>query len=172
MPGRKATFAPCSSAGSWPIAPSISSDAKIRPGTRIPALYSLGRSQRQSSIFWRMSFQLAAISLLRCRTRPVPGNRRPPAPPVRRLFHVEAGEQHLLRVQVVQELRQPAYEECLAVARLDIDLALFGLADAAEVRHEAEHAGGGVGEQVLQASGVGDDPRVGGGLQDLEGGGR
>jgi len=62
MPGRKATFATCSSAWSWPITPSIASDAKIRPGTRIPALYSSGRSQRQSSILVRTFFQLAAIS--------------------------------------------------------------------------------------------------------------
>src|SRR3990170_2988002 len=141
MPGRKATFATCSSAWSWPITPSISSDAKIRPGTRIPALYSLGRSQRQSSIFWRMFFQMAAIA----GSSDVEQDLGPVAPVLRR--HL----QHVPR------------------DRLHADVALFGGADAAEVGHEAEHSGGGVGEQLLQGSGVRHDTRVGGVLQDLEG---
>src|SRR3990172_12153239 len=167
MPGRKATFATCSSAWSWPMTSSISSDEKTRPGTRIPALYSFGRSQRQSSTLWRMSFQLA-IAVTAMPGRPsglrAHGRLKPsattlyattsdveqdsgavaavlrrhlqhvarhrlhakvepvalrvyslaegagPQPRLRRLVHLEAGEQHLLRVQVIQQLRQPPHE--------------------------------------------------------------
>src|SRR3972149_9748896 len=38
------------------------------------------------------------------------------------LFHDEPREQHLLRVPVVQQLRQPAHEQSLTVARLDVHL--------------------------------------------------
>jgi hypothetical protein len=38
IPGKKATFATCSIASSWPGASSIASVANIMPGTRIPGL--------------------------------------------------------------------------------------------------------------------------------------
>src|SRR3989304_8313106 len=62
MPGKKATLAPCSSAWSWPMTPSISSEANTSPGTRMPGLYGLGKSHRWSSIFSRMFFQLETMA--------------------------------------------------------------------------------------------------------------
>src|SRR3990172_402262 len=59
---------------------------------------------------------------------------------------LEAAEEHLFRVQIVQQLRQPAYENGLQVAALHLDVAQFGLAHATGVDHQGEEAEGRVGE--------------------------
>src|SRR5688500_17474748 len=92
MPGRKATFAPCSGAWSLRSWSSRASLAKIRPSTRMPGLYDFGMRQQQASTCSSgpayASLTMENLASPQAADSNIDDHLR--QPPVPRLFHAQA----------------------------------------------------------------------------------
>src|SRR3989442_23371 len=152
----------------------ISSSVRRRPAAWTAAVASAANPEAlaPSPIFEGKSFSLAIRNGSRIEARPRVGltaaRVRSLAPPVTSVqrspvhVHVEGTEQEALRLVDVQELGEPAKEECRAVLGVEADFDLPHRFDGSETGDEAEHPFGGVREQLVQRGAVRADPDVGG----------